>query len=200
MLNRPVKRPKRANIWTREPTGFYIEPHWCSRRLFDTETFAGEVWDPGCGTGRVVDAAYSNGYNVVATDLIDRGYPHFNGCIDLLLYDHALAENIVCNPPFHLIRQFITHALKLATGKVAMMLARRLHAAHWLITVPLKRVYLLSPRPSMPPGPVILSGEKPRGGTQDFVWLVFSHKHRRRPELRWLHRDGVKPEWLRQRG
>jgi hypothetical protein len=54
----------------------------------------------------------------------------------------------------------------------------------------LTRVYLLTPRPSMPPGQVILRGEEPGGGKQDFVWLVFSQQHKGPPELRWLHRDG----------
>ena len=103
------------------------------------------------------------------------------------------------SPPFDLVWQFVTHALKLATGKVAMMmLTRRLNAAHWLRTERLARVYLISPRPSMPPGPVILAGEKPGGGQQDFVWLVFDRKHER-PELRWLTRDGVKLPERRRR-
>jgi len=146
MLNRPIKRPKRSHLWQKEPTGFHVEPHWCSRRLFDPEMFAGEIWDCACGIGRVADGAYASGYNVVGTDLVDRGYPHFDGRLDFLLCDRALAENVVCNPPFDLVWQFVTHALKLATGKVAMMmLTRRLNAAHWLITMPLKRIYLLSP-------------------------------------------------------
>jgi len=68
-------------------------------------------------------------------------------------------------------------------------LLRRLNAAHWLRDTPLARIYLLTPRPSMPPGHVILAGEKPGGGSQDFCWLVFFHKHKGPPELRWLHRD-----------
>ena len=100
------------------------------------------------------------------------------------------AANICCNPPFTVCNQFVRRALELATGKVAMIwLARRLNAARWLQDTPLARVYLLTPRPSMPPGHVILAGEKPGGGTQDFVWLVFTRGHVGPPELRWLHRD-----------
>jgi hypothetical protein len=104
----------------------------------------------------------------------------------------ALAPNIVCNPPFDLVRQFITHALKLATGKVAMlMLARRLNAARWLRTEPLARG-LPAHAPTEHASGVILSGEKPGGGSHDFAWLVFDRKHRGSPELRWLNRDGVR--------
>src|SRR5215831_7367744 len=69
-------------------------------------------------------------------------------------------------------------------------LTRRLNAARWLAETPLARVYLLTPRPSMPPGQVILAGEKPGGGTQDFCWLVFDHAYKGPPALHWLHRDG----------
>jgi hypothetical protein len=49
--------------------------------------------------------------------------------------------------------------LELVPGKIAMIwLARRLNAARWLQDTPLARVYLLTPRPSMPPGHVILAG------------------------------------------
>jgi SAM-dependent methyltransferase len=199
MLNRSNKCPLRAHLWKRDPLGFYVEPAWVDERFFETEEFAGEVHDPGCGIGRVAEAAYRNGYKVIATDIVNRGYPHFDGCLDFLLLDRPLAENVVCNPPYNLVREFIEHALMLAPGKVAMIMeARRLNAAHWLIPLPLARIHLLTPRPSMPPGRVILAGEKPKGGRQDFIWTVFDRKHRGRPELRWLHRDGVKPEWLRR--
>jgi hypothetical protein len=68
-------------------------------------------------------------------------------------------------------------------------LTRRLNAARWLANTPLARIYLLTPRPSMPPGEVILRGEKPGGGTQDFCWLVFSHRHKGPPTVQWLYRD-----------
>jgi hypothetical protein len=80
--------------------------------------------------------------------------------------------------------------LKLGIDAIAMIwLARRLNAARWLANTPLARVYLLTPRPSMPPGRVIEAGEKPGGGKQDFVWLVWRCGHVGSPELRWLHRD-----------
>jgi hypothetical protein len=68
----------------------------------------------------------------------------------------------------------------------------RLIAARWLQQTPLAVVWLLTPRPSMPPGYVILAGQKPGGGKVDFCWLVWSHDHVGQPEMRWLHRDGTR--------
>ena len=184
------RRPRVAHIWQKEPSGFYVEPTWCSIRLFETETFIGTVEDHCCGIGRIPEAARRAGYRTIATDIVDRGYKHFDGELDFLRYDRRV-ENIVSNLPFHLCNEFTRHALKLAARKVALIwLTRRLNAAHWLQSTPLARIYLLTPRPSMPPGHVILAGEKPGGGTQDFAWLVFEHGHVGPPAMHWLHRDG----------
>ena len=68
-------------------------------------------------------------------------------------------------------------------------LVRRLNAAHWLQAMPLRHIYLLTPRPSMPPGKWIAAGNKPGGGTQDFCWLLFERDYEGEPQIRWLHRD-----------
>jgi hypothetical protein len=185
----PNRRPLAAHIWTKDPHGFYVEPQWVNKRLFAAEMFAGTIWDPACGIGRIPDAAQRAGYHTIATDIVDRGYPGFDGLVDFLQSDRRV-DNIVTNPPYRDSRAFALHALKLATRKVAMIwLARRLNAARWLQQTPLARVYFITPRPSMPPGHVILAGEKPGGGTQDFAWLIFAHGHIGPPEMCWLQRD-----------
>src|SRR6516164_10949787 len=147
MLKRTDHRPLLAHVWVKDPHGFYIEPEWCSRRLFEVERFDGVIKDPACGIGRITDAARTAGYSVIATDLVDRGYPQFDGVEDFLRSERRV-DNIVCNPPYHICRAFAEHALKLAH--------------------------------------VILAGEKPGGGKQDFVWLTFSHGHQGPPKLHWL--------------
>jgi len=188
MLKRTDHRPLLAHVWAKDPHGFYIEPYWCGERLFAVERFDGRIHDPACGLGRIADTARTAGYNVIATDLVDRGYPQIDGAEDFLRSERHV-DNIVCNPPYNICRAFAEHALKLARRKVAMIwLARRLNAARWLANTPLARVYLMSPRPSMPPGHVILAGEEPGGGKQDFVWLVWDHEHQGPSKLHWLCR------------
>lgn len=187
-----------AHEWAREFHEHYVEPEWCSARLFDVEKFVGSIDDPCCGFGRIPRAATAAGFPVFASDIVDRssglnGFKHED-----FLRSTWRRANIVCNPPFDLFQQFARHALELTALKVAMLwLVRRMNAARWLEQTPLARVYLLTPRPSMPPGHVITSGQKPGGGKQDFCWLVWDHEHRGPPELRWLHRD-PQPRELRQ--
>ena len=188
-LTHADRRPLAAHVWRKEALGFYIEPEWVDERLFATEIFDGVIYDPACGIGRIPDAAQRADYQTLATDIVDRGYSKFYGLVDFLQSDRR-TDNIVTNPPYQDCRAFALHALKLAARKVAMIwLARRLNAAHWLQSTPLARVYFLTPRPSMPPGHVILAGEKPGGGKQDFVWLVWSHGHVGPPEMHWLRRN-----------
>ena len=90
----------------------------------------------------------------------------------------AEAFNVVTNPPFRLARAFVERALTLGAVKIAIIFpTARLNAARWLKPLPLAKIYLLTPRPSMPPGEVIARGEKPGGGKTDFCWLVFDRTH-----------------------
>jgi hypothetical protein len=183
--------PINAHAWEREEFEHYVEPEWCSKRLFEVEQFRGSILDPACGFGRVVKSAREANYWAVGGDIVDRG---FYGTVigDFFGYSDVqnIAENIVSNPPFDQFERFARHAIDLATNKVALIwLVRRLNAARWLEDTPLARIWLLTPRPSMPPGKTILEGRKPGGGRQDFCWLVWHRTHRGPPELKWLRRD-----------
>lgn len=186
--------PLHAGIWAKEGLGFYIEPEWCSKRLFAVEDFAPTIYDPACGSGRILSAARDAGYSTLGSDIIERAQLDNFVLRDFLTWHGPIDRtwSVVCNPPFDHAQEFCEQALYLSARKVAMItLMRRLNAAgKWLRDLPLARVYLLTPRPSMPPGHVIAAGEKPGGGTQDFAWIVFAREHRGPPELRWLYRDG----------
>jgi hypothetical protein len=181
-----------AHVWEREANEHYVEPEWCSRRLFEDEPFEGQVWDPCCGFGRIPESARAAGFFVFASDIVDRGYSALSERSDFLCCnDHQASENIVCNPPFNIADQFALHALSLGnTRKVAMIFpTARLNAAHWLRGTPLRRIWLLTPRPSMPPGHVITRGEKPGGGKMDYCWLIWERGYEGHAETRWLRRD-----------
>lgn len=187
-------RSSKSKLWKRHPQDFYIEPQWCSERLFAVERFEGRVWDPACGTGRIVMSAQRAGYETIASDISYRGgFPGVTRADFLKMPDDASEPNIVCNPPFGIAEQFVPHALKLAERKVAMLLPANWvqgeKRSRWLQTTPLRRVYFLTPRPSMPPGPVLLKGLKPGNGTTDYAWFVWNRGYDGAPEIRWLRRD-----------
>lgn len=180
-----------AHVWEREANEHYVEPEWCSERLFDEEEFIGAIWDPACGFGRIAESARARKFLVAATDIVDRGYKHFDGAHDFLTHDGVISNtNVITNPPFNIADRFALHALKFLPAKVAIIFpTARLNAAHWIQGTPLRRVWLMTPRPSMPPGHVIARGEKPGGGKMDYCWLVWERGYSAEPELRWLRRD-----------
>lgn len=183
---------KNAHLWKRHPEDWYVEPEWCSRRLFEVEPFVGRVFDPSCGLGRIVESARSKGLVAHGHDIVARSEICEHEA-DFLNSAIVAADNIVSNPPFGIADEYARHALAIVRSKVALLLPTKwMNAAGrgaWLETTPLARVYLLSPRPSMPPGPVIEAGIKPGNGTTDFAWFVWDRGHVDAPAIRFLRRD-----------
>ena len=158
-----MKRP--IITWSRPGSQF-----GCSRsKNFDRSQV---LLDPCTGFGRIAEAAKVAGYTVIAADIIDQGYP---GCLVQDFLDRKpTPPTVVGNPPFNAVEAFASHALELGARKVALLFpVARLNAARWLKELPLRRIWLLTPRPSIPPGYVIARGEKPGGGKTDFTWLIF---------------------------
>jgi hypothetical protein len=199
----PIIKARRAHIWALDPHGHYVEPQWSSTRLFEVEWFGPPgtvVFDPACGWGRILKAAIAAGFTPFGADIVDRLQRHKVGRIDFQVRNflqrppHDSVEVIVCNPPFDRVREFCELAVDVVTVKAAMLVPlRRLPAAHWLECLPLQTIYLLTPRPSMPPGFYLAAGNKASGGSRDFCWLVFhkAQKTAESPRLYWLHRDGA---------
>jgi len=191
-----AKRVRVSHVWEKDPDEFYQEPEWCSRRLFAEETFFGDIWDPCCGSGTIVRNALARGFKAYGSDIANRG---FGATSDFLaMRDGDWVNSVVCNPPFGLARLILAHALTLKrTAKIAIIFpTAQLNAAgsndpsrNWISGAPLKRVWLMTPRPSMPPGRVIAAGGKAAGGKVDYCWMVFERGYDGRPELRWLRRD-----------
>ncbi len=184
-------RKRESSLWEREANDWYVEPEWCSLRLFEEEQFSGPVVDPACGRGSIVISALKSGLVAAGSDLVDRGWDSTATPQDFLLSECAYT-NIVTNPPFGIAEKFLEHALRLTERKVAMLLP-----ASWvqgdkrsrmLASTPLRRVWFIAPRPSMPPGHILAAGNKPGNGTTDYAWFVWLRGYDGHPDVRWLRR------------
>jgi len=114
----------------------YVEPFWVSERLFEEEHFVGDIYDPACGFGRIIDSAIKAGYLAHGADMIDR---RGRGDVQDFFQNHITTpNNIVSNPPFDRFQEFTKHALDRARNKVALIMpTARLNAARWLDNKPL---------------------------------------------------------------
>jgi hypothetical protein len=65
--------------------------------------FSGKIWEPACGSGKMVAALRQAGFEVVGTDII-RG-------VDFLHHATEIGVSaIITNPPYALAREFIERA------------------------------------------------------------------------------------------
>lgn len=188
---------KQVGPYERDPHDWYVEEPWVSARLFQVEPIIGDVLDPWCGGGNVVMSARAAGLRARGSDLIDRGfsggYSEAFSPPDIADFttDCKGADNIIGNPPFFDFEGFCRRAVDLSRRKCCVIFpVGRLNAAGWLRTLPCKRIWLLTPRPSMPPGEQIKRQGRKGSGTEDYCWLVFDRSGRQsRPVTWWLHKD-----------
>ena len=211
----PQPKPRLAHTFERDPDEHYCEENWVSDRLFQEERFTGTILDPACGWGRILLAARANGVRAIGSDIVDRRkeaaanplagvhdlwktMPRDNfRQLDFLKAVHPeetyawwrQAGGIVTNPPFSMLRDVVARATALAPKVAVLCELRKFRGATWLAEVPLAKVWLLSPRPSMPTGAHILKGGRVGGGFQDFCWLIMKRGWDKAPTIDWLHRD-----------
>lgn len=163
---------------------YYVEPAWCVHLLFDTVHFYGSIHDPCCGGGTIPTVARERWLEATGSDLRKRRFGESG--IDFFT-DNRPRRNIVSNPPYKLLEQFIHHALAVAERKVAVVVRlpflagqnrlKTLYGVHHPRTV-----IVLSRRPSMPPGDTDIPA---RNGTDDYCWCVWQHGFEGPTELRW---------------
>jgi len=175
-------RKKESHVWDIDPYNWYVEPTQSTAALLTVERFTGPVWDPSCGQGNIVSTLIAAGYEAKGTDIVRRTYAKwFSGELDFLSdHDVTGAVNICMNPPFYKAKgaeAFIRKALSICTGKVAAFvdmkfLAGSGRAKGLYAELPPHRVWILTPRPSCPPGEYLLAGNEAGGGTADWCWLV----------------------------
>jgi hypothetical protein len=182
--------PKATHIFAKEIDSHYVEPQSCSIRLFDVERFPEPLWDPFAGWGRIVEAGRNAGYRVRATDIVDRGF-RLDEVLDFLTVESLdPGTSIVANPPFD--NEILKHIVALDPVKAALIwpFARMVAAWHILAPAPLAHVWMMTPRPSMPPGSYLAAGNRPGGARVEHCWLVFERGHCEPPTLGWLRLNG----------
>ena len=107
----------------REENDFYATDPNAIDDLLKYETFDKNIWECAVGQGHLAQRLKQHGYTVKCTDLIDRGYPSTE-ILDFLKGKHNFDGDIITNPPYKNVTEFILKALDLVTTghKVAMFL------------------------------------------------------------------------------
>lgn len=192
------KKPIAAHAWERDENDWYVEPERVTTQLLQRETIVGSIYDPCCGQGNIINACILEGrYDVAGADLVQRTQASwFIGTRDYRDMTHVQVQvdNIITNPPFSLLPLVVEKACREARNKVCIFAearflfgekrAKELHAVYRPV-----RVYIITPRPSCPPGAALQAGAEPVGGRQDYVWLVYDARANGQAaftEMEWL--------------
>ena len=174
----------------REKDDFYSSDPAALDALFRVERFQGSIWECAAGEGHLSKAIENNGYHVISTDLVDRGYG--TPRVDFLLEPKAIAPNIITNPPYKMELDFMRHAVKLARGKVAFLLRINSLAgqkrAEFYREFPPARIWVISNRIKMYRGGVAVKGS----GMFDFMWIVWYAGYRGHTKLGFINTDKFK--------
>lgn len=95
----------------REEHDFYATEPKAAYLLLQEERFEGTIWENCCGMGHLSEPMKAQGYTVISTDLIDRGYGQ--GGVDFFKCTETMGDNIVTNPPYKFAKKWVEHSLRL---------------------------------------------------------------------------------------
>ena len=168
----------------REKDDFYPTPQYAVEELLKREKFEGNIWECACGEGDISEVFKRNGFEVISTDLVNRGYGEQ---IDFF-ESNIVADNIVTNPPYKHALEFVEQAKKQSRKKIAMFLK-----TVWLESesrykmfqdteFPLKTVYQFSKRVTL-----YKNGEKMKNsGMIAYAWYVWDKDYIGKPTIEWI--------------
>jgi hypothetical protein len=190
----PGFRPIHISGYDRQSHDFYPTPDWVTQALLKQVALRGPVWEPCCGDGAMARVLERAGHDVVASDLVDRGFGR--GGVDI--FDctafPAGCRALVTNPPYgdggDSVRptnaslgmlNFVRHTLDLtmrAEGQLALLVRFQWiagkRAASLISSGPLSRVVVLTKRIQW-----FDMGEQTTTGQHHHAWLFWDCRHGR---------------------
>lgn len=108
----------------REEFDYYATEPKAMELLLNEEKFSESVWECAVGGGHLADVLKENGYKVICSDIVDRGYPNteIKNFLDCSLTN--VDADIITNPPYSLATEFVEKAMEVVGEghKVAMFL------------------------------------------------------------------------------
>lgn len=158
------------------------------------------IEEPACGEGHIARVLEEYGYQVTASNLVDRGYGETGRDF---LKGEKRAPCLITNPPFSLDEEFVLHALALGYDVACFFLRIK-----WLCGADRYR-RIMGPTPPCVVLPFIerikfYAGDtpvedQPGWNTEDFAWFVWRAGFIGHPTIAWLSRDdGLQHDLFRE--
>ena len=179
--------PKVSKIDVREINNYYATHPSVTEDLLRVEIFNHLILEPCCGGGFMAESIKKAGYEVEASDIIDRGY---GKQADFLKDDFpANTYDIITNPPYTDIVAFISRALELCKQKVAFLMPLRylssMERYYFFQQYPPIRVYCYANRIT-----IAKSGRfdlyDAGANIEIYAWYIWEKGYQGKTELKWI--------------
>ena len=175
----------------REQHDYYATDPKAIELLLDKVRFSNDVWECACGEGHLSKVLKSRGYDVLSTDLIDRGYGE--GGIDFLQDTRKFDGDIITNPPYKYAKEFVEHAIESVSDghKVAMFLKltflegksrRELFEKY-----PPKYIYVSTGRINCCKNGDFSKEQRANNSALAYAWFIWEKSFRGEPKIRWFN-------------
>lgn len=175
----------------REKNDYYATDPKAVEMLLKVEKFNPLIWECACGEGHISNVLIKNGYEVISTDLIDRGYGQVK---NFLLHKNKLNQgiDIITNPPYKYAQKFVEHALGIIQNgsKIAMLLKIQFLEGKSRYKLykkyPPKKVYVFSSRVNCAKNGEL---EKYPSSAVCYAWFIWEKGFNGKPSIDWLIDD-----------
>lgn len=145
------------------------------------------LWECACGEGHLSEILKKNGYSVLSTDLIDRGYA--DKINDFLKSKTTYDGDIITNPPFKYADKFVEKAMELLEPNKKLILFLKIQfleskSRYELFKkYPPKYIYVHSSRQM-----IAKNGEfeKYSSSALCYAWFIWENGNTQEPVIRWI--------------
>lgn len=176
----------------RQQQDYYATEPKATELLLEVEKFNKNIWECACGEGHIAEVFVKRGYNVRASDLVDRGYGEVQ---DFLFFnDEHFDGDIVTNPPYAMAKEFIEKAMDIIPNgnRVAMFLKLQFLEGKERKTLyknhPPKTIYVSSSRLLCAKnGDFEKAIKELGGGAVAYAWFIWQKGYKGETIIKWIN-------------
>jgi hypothetical protein len=171
----------------RQANDLYPAPPEATLVLLREEKFIGKIWECASGEGHISKVLIEAGHKVVSTDKYAKQYG-YGKTQDFFACKKLKAPNVVTNPPYGLLNEFLEKVLQFDAIKIALHLPMPS-----ILSVGRREIFI---RYGFPDRVYVFSpslkvrhrvGEKPKTSIFNHTWCVWDGVSTRRTELKWVN-------------
>ena len=174
----------------REQHDYYATEPKAMELLLAEEQFAPVIWECACGEGHLSKVLEANGYEVISTDLVYRGFGDSEPLDFLKETLDGFEGDIITNPPYKYALDFVKKALESVQQgrKVAMFLKLQFLEGktrkQFFLENPPKVIYVSSSRLIC-----AMNGEfdKISSSAVAYTWFVWEKGFHGDPVIKWIN-------------